>query len=167
LAGRRRRLADFPRAKSTGPAEGENAMTRNTMLAAGILLLASGTAYADAEKPYQVEWVYRVRYGHQDEWWKIFQKYQIAILDREKELGYVKSYIVERPSLHTSEDARWDFRVVITYSDYAGATHERDVENGLFPDRPTREREEQTRWELTLNHWDLPIHDIDPHGDGG
>jgi hypothetical protein len=28
-----------------------------------------------AEKPYIEEWVYRVRYGFKDEWWKLFQKY--------------------------------------------------------------------------------------------
>lgn len=112
---------------------------------------------------YQVEWVYRIRYGYQDEWWKIFQKYQIAILDREKTLGYVTNYSVVRPGLHTSEESRWDFRIVITYPDQAGATHEGDVERALFPDRATLHREEQRRWELTLNHWDLPIHEIDPH----
>lgn len=55
-------------------------------------LLAGGpTALAQpkppTEKPYQVEWVYRVRYGYQAEWWGIFQKYQIAILDREQQLS--------------------------------------------------------------------------------
>jgi ferredoxin-NADP reductase len=68
---------------------------------------------AAAKKPVVVEWVYRIQYGHQDEWWRIFKKYQIAILDRQKQLGYVKEYTVFAPSLHTSEDARWDYRVVI------------------------------------------------------
>jgi hypothetical protein len=60
---------------------------------------------AAAKKPVVVEWVYRIQYGHQDEWWRIFKKYQIAILDRQKQLGYVKEYTVFAPSLHTSEDA--------------------------------------------------------------
>ena len=118
---------------------------------------------ASAAKPYQVEWVYRVKYGYQDEWWKIFQKYQVAILDREKQLGYVSNYLVVRPGLHTSEDSRWDYRIVITYPNQGGATHESEVERQLFPDRTALTREEQRRWELTLNHWDLPIHEIDPH----
>jgi hypothetical protein len=69
---------------------------------------------AEAKKPVIVEWVYRVQYGHKDEWWRIFKKYQIAILDRQKELGYVKDYTVFAPSLHTSEDSRWDYRVVMS-----------------------------------------------------
>ena len=66
-----------------------------------------------ARKPVIVEWVYRVQYGHKDEWWRIFKKYQIAILERQKQLGYVKEYTVFAPSLHTSEDSRWDYRVII------------------------------------------------------
>jgi hypothetical protein len=127
-------------------------------------------AGAEAQKaranPYQVEWVYRIQYGHQDEWWRIFRKYQIAILDREKALGFVSNYIVQRPGLHTSEDSRWDYRIIITYPDYEGSTHETEVQNQLFPDKAAREREENRRWELTLNHWDLPIREADPHDPG-
>jgi hypothetical protein len=116
-------------------------------------------------KPYQVEWVYRIKYGYQDEWWGLFQKYQIAALDREKQLGYVTSYTVVRPGLHTSEDSRWDYRIVITYANQAGASHGEEVERALFLDKATRQREEQRRWELTLNHWDLPIREVDPHAE--
>ena len=116
-----------------------------------------------APPPYKVEWVYKVKYGFQDEWWKIFQKYQIAILDREKQLGYVTDYVVYRPGLHTSEDFRWDYRIEITYPNYAGSTHEGEVERTLFPDQAAEAKEDQRRWELTLNHWDLPIRVADPH----
>jgi hypothetical protein len=34
---------------------------------------------AAAKKPVVVEWVYRIQYGHQDEWWRIFKKYQMAM----------------------------------------------------------------------------------------
>jgi hypothetical protein len=133
-------------------------------LAAALLLGSAGAALAQAApRPYQVEWVYKVQYGHQEEWWRIFQKYQIAILDREQQLGFVTRYVVVRPGLHTSEDARWDYRIEITYPDYAGSTHEGEVDRQLFPDRAAEAKEDQRRWELTLNHWDLPIHEIDPH----
>jgi hypothetical protein len=145
-------------------------------LAAGLALIAAMTFGAlspaiaqnddAASRPYEVEWVYRIQYGHQAEWWTIFQKYQIAILDREKQLGYVTNYIVQRPGLHTDENSRWDYRVVINYANWAGSTHEGEVEKQLFPDRATHDAEEQRRWELTLNHWDLPIHEVDPHASG-
>jgi len=132
------------------------------LLTSGLPALFAQAAVA-AEKPYQVEWVYRVQYGHEDEWWKIFRKYQIAILDREKQLGFVTGYSVDRPGLHASEDARWDYRIVITYPNYDASRHESEVQHQLFSDTAALTREENRRWELTLNHWDLPIHQIDPH----
>ena len=135
-------------------------------LTALALIGGAGPALAQSTpraRPYEVEWVYRVKYGYQDEWWRIFQKYQIAALDREKQLGYVLDYSVTRPGLHVSEDSRWDYRIVIDYPSPDSATHEDEVIHALFPDGTARKAEENRRWELTLNHWDLPIHQIDPH----
>ena len=133
-----------------------------TLVAAGLMTTMSLAAQA-AETPYQVEWVYHIQSGHEGEWWKIFQKYQIATLDREKQLGFVSNYIVEKPGLHTSEDARWNYRVVITFPSYEASRHEGEVERQLFPDRAAMHRDEDRRGELTVNHWDLPIRQIDPH----
>jgi hypothetical protein len=139
------------------------AMLSPWVLGAVALPARAALAQDPAAKPYQVEWVYKIKYGYQAEWWSIFQRYQIAILDREKQLGYVASYIVQRPSLHTSEDSRWDYRIIITYPNWAGSTHEGEVDRQLFPDRAAEAKADQRRWDLTLNHWDLPIHEIDPH----
>jgi hypothetical protein len=113
-----------------------------------------------AQKPVIVEWVYRIQYGHHDEWWRIFKKYQIAILERQKQLGYVKEFTVFAPSLHTSEDARWDYRIIIVRAaaDPPPGQSEADIARQLFPDQEAFSREENRRWELTTNHWDLPIH---------
>ena len=46
------------------------------------------------------EWVYRVKYGFIDEWWDLFRKYQIPILDRAKAKGYILDYRVFHPQLH-------------------------------------------------------------------
>jgi hypothetical protein len=118
------------------------------------------------EKPYMVEWVYKVKWGYADEFWQLFKKYQIATLNRERELGYVTSYIVYRPGLHAGEDSRWEYRIVITYKNISSSTHGNEVEKQLFPDQATMKREENRRWELTEAHYDLPIHTIDPNGDG-
>ncbi len=134
-------------------------------LAVTTTVLASSAVLAQAPKPgvkgYEVEWVYRGRYGFIDEWWDLFRKYQIAILDRERALGYVLDYRVYHPQLHTDEAARWDYRVEITYRNYEASLHEEEVTSVLFPDAATRKREENRRWELTENHWDLPIYQVD------
>ncbi len=118
------------------------------------------------EKPYMVEWVYKVKWGYADEFWQLFKKYQIATLNREKELGYVTTYAVYRPGLHAGEDSRWEYRIVITYKNISSSTHGSEVEKQIFPDQAAMKREENRRWELTEAHYDLPIHTIDPNGDG-
>lgn len=127
---------------------------------------AVGPSASSADKPYMVEWVYKVKWGYADEFWQLFKKYQIATLNREKELGYVTSYAVYRPGSHTGEDSRWEYRIVITYKNISTSGHGSEVEKQLFPDRATMKREENRRWELTEAHYDLPIHTIDPNGDG-
>jgi hypothetical protein len=134
-------------------------------LAVLLASLASGMATGQVPKPgvkgYEVEWVYRVRYGFIDEWWDLFRKYQIPILDREKALGYILDYRIYHPQLHTDEASRWDYRVEITYRDVDGSKHEDEITQVLFPDAATRKRDENRRWELTTNHWDLPIYQVD------
>jgi hypothetical protein len=117
-------------------------------------------ATASAPKPVIEEWVYRTKYGYKDEWWSIFKKYQIAILERQKQLGYVKEYTVYAPSLHTSEDSRWDYRIIIVRAsaDAPPGQSEGEVGKQLFPDQAAFKHDENRRWELTTNHWDLPIH---------
>jgi hypothetical protein len=126
----------------------------------------SNPTVAASDKPYVVEWVYKVKWGHADEYWQIFKKYQIAILNREKELGYITSYTVYKPGLHTSEDSRWEFTFLIVYKNQAASNHGTEVGKQLFPDQETFKREENHRWELIEAHWDLPIKEIDPNGDG-
>ena len=145
-------------------------MNRTNVLACGLVALGlssltSAAALAQPPKPgvkgYEVEWVYRVRYGSIDEWWDLFRKYQIPILDRAKTLGYVLDYRIYHPQFHTDEAARWDYRVEITYRDVEAASHEEEIARELFSDTATRKREENRRWELTENHWDLPIYQVD------
>lgn len=121
---------------------------------------AQQTSAPAAAKPVTVEWVYRVKYGYKDEWWQLFKKNQLSLLERQKQLGYVKEYTVYAPSLHTSEDSRWDYRIIIVRAsaDAPPGQSEGEVAKQLFPDQTTYKREENRRWELTANHWDLPIH---------
>jgi len=141
------------------------AIRKLAILPLGLLLLGAfpPATRAQPPSPYIVEWVYKVKFGHTDEFWKIFQKYQIAVLNKEKENGSVLRYEVFRPGLHTSEDRRWDFRIIIYYKDVASSSGGGALEKQLFPDQATLKREETRRWDLTEVHWDLPIRQIDPN----
>jgi hypothetical protein len=142
---------------------------RRWLLAAGILAVAAGGRAASAQPapangPYIVEWVYRVKWGYFDEWYGIFKKYQIAILDKEKEEGLVTKYIVQRGGSHSlGEESRWDLRVLIYYKSREAQTAGRGIGPKLFPDQAAFRKDEQQRWQLTTGHWDLPITEVDPH----
>jgi len=88
---------------------------RGALLALMLASLGLPMAQAQAPKPgvkgYEVEWVYRVRYGFIDEWWDLFRRYQVPILEKERQLGYVLDYRIYHPQLHTDEASRWDYRV--------------------------------------------------------
>jgi hypothetical protein len=123
----------------------------------------TSTRLASTGKDFIEEWVYRVQYGHKDEWFRIFKKYQLAVLARQKQLGFVRQYTVWAPGLHTSEESRWDYRVIIVRTSYEAPSgqSEDEIAKQLFPDQVVFKQEENRRWELTANHWDLPIHVVD------
>jgi hypothetical protein len=135
------------------------------LVAALFPVLGSSVAQAQMPKPgvkgYEVEWVYRVRYGYIDEWWDIFRKYEVPVLDRLKEMGYLLDYRIYHPVQHTDEAARWDYRVELTWRDFEASHHEEEVAQKLFPDAAARKQADRRRWEMTTNHWDLPIYQVD------
>ncbi len=154
----------------TEGSSGSRGVVRRLLFTAALVGAVASASAADRSsttqilnKPYIVEWVYKVKWGHADEFFDLFKKYQLKILDREKELGDVLSYTIYRPGLHTSEDERWDYTVVIVYKNILAPSQESVVERQLFPDRETLRRDENHRWELVEAHWDLPIRIIDPH----
>lgn len=118
-----------------------------------------------SEKPYIVEWVYRIKWGHEDEFFEIFKKYQVPILNQEKKLGYVTEYTIFKPGLHASQDSRWDYRVIIVYKNESATGHAEEISKQLFPEQTELKAEERRRWEITEVHWDLPIRVVDPESE--
>ena len=136
-------------------------------IAAACLLIAqtAQTQTSVSTKAYKEEWVYRVKHGYQEEWWRLFQRLELAELDAFKNTGEVVDYSVYRPSLHADEAARWDFRIIVTYRDIAATmelrARQKAVIHRLFPDEAAYNAGQRRRWDLTLNHWDLPINEVD------
>ena len=138
------------------------------LLAAGSRpLLAQGAPpQAGADQPYAMEYYYKVQWGHQQEFLKLFLKNHYPLLMKNVESGRILSVKVEQPANHTSEDSRWDYRVTIRFKNSTLATtanpnEERFIKE-LWPDQATYQREEQRRFEILLAHWDLPVTDITP-----
>ena len=58
---------------------------------------------------------------------EVSRKYQIPVLDRMKQQGYIVDYRIYHPQFHTDEASRWDYRVEITYRDQEAGSHEEEV----------------------------------------
>ncbi|MFI5156200.1 MAG: hypothetical protein ACHQEM_08440, partial [Chitinophagales bacterium] len=66
------------------------------------------------------------------------------------------------PGLHASEESRWDYQLIIIFRNQEASTHGGEIEAQLFPNHELFKKEENRRWELTTNHWDLPVKIVDP-----
>jgi hypothetical protein len=119
---------------------------------------------ASASKPFVVEYYYKVKWGHQQEFLDLFKKNHYPLLKRQVEMGRMASVTVTAPRYHMSEDARWDYRVTIVFKDAAAAFGEFDEQaliRQIYPDQATYKREEQRRFEILDQHTDVAIVPVD------
>jgi hypothetical protein len=176
LRAKRRKIAvQFPRLIELL----EDAMRRPSFLRSTLLfafLLASAalgfSAFGHAgsqnlsatEKPFVIEYYYKTKWGHADEFITLFRKNHYPLLKKEVELGRLLKVTAVAPVYHTTEDGRWDYRVTIVYKNAAVANDGYDstaLQKQLFPDQETYKKEEQRRFEILEAHWDLPVKDVD------
>jgi hypothetical protein len=119
-----------------------------------------------ADQPYTMEYYYKVQWGHQQEFLQLFLKNHYPLLQKIRESGRIIALKIETPANHMTEDARWDYRVTITYKNSTLATTANPEEDALihqlYPNEGVYQREEQRRFEILLAHWDLPVTDITP-----
>ena len=142
---------------------------KNVLLTLAVSALAWGQGappHAGADQPYAVEYYYKVQWGHQQEFLRLFLKNHYPLLQKIVESGRMLSVKIATPAYHTTEDGRWDYRVTILFKNSTLATtanpDEARLIKQLWPDQKTYEREEQRRFEILMSHWDLPVTDITP-----
>ena len=149
---------------------------RKVFLAALSLLIAISVAVpalaqgappqGGADKPYTIEYYYKVQWGHQQEFHDLFLKNHYPLLKKIQATGRMLSIKIEAPAYHATEDGRWDYRVTITFRNSTVATTANPDEEALikqlWPDQDTYKKEEQRRFEILAAHWDLPVTDITP-----
>ena len=75
---------------------------------------------ASSDKPFVVEYYYKTKWGHADEFLKLFKKNHYPLLKKEVELGRMIKVWMDQPRYHTTEDGRWDFRVTIVFKESPG-----------------------------------------------
>jgi hypothetical protein len=122
------------------------------------------TAAASGDKPFVVEYYYKTKWGHADEFIALFKKNHFPVLKKEIELGRMLRVSAVTPRYHSTEDGRWDYRVTIVYKNAAIANDDFDsaaLIKQIFPDQVSYKREEQRRFEILDAHWDVPVKDLD------
>jgi hypothetical protein len=124
----------------------------------------SQTAPAAAGQPFVIEYYYKTKWGHADEFLQLFKKNHYPLLNKEVEMGRLLKVWMDQPRYHTTEDGRWDYRVTIIFKNATVANEPFDedaLKKQLFPDQAAYTREEQRRFEILDAHWDLPIKTVD------
>src|SRR5438445_11648051 len=106
-------------------------ITTRRILLISLLLATSApiVSYAQSaasDKPFVVEYYYKAKWGHADEFLKLFKKNHYPVLKKELEMGRIAKVWMEQPRYHTTEDGRWDFRVTIVFKNATVANEQFD-----------------------------------------
>src|SRR5229473_1616407 len=72
------------------------------------------------EQPFVVEYYYKPKWGHAEEFLALFKKNHYPLLKKEMELGRIVKLSITAPRFHATEDGRWDYRVTIALGNAAG-----------------------------------------------
>jgi hypothetical protein len=134
------------------------------VLMMGVIACVAQSAAAAPGQPYAIEYYYKTKWGHADEFLRLFKKNHYPLLKKEVEMGRMVKVWMDQPRYHTTEDGRWDYRVTIVFknSTVANEPFEEDaLKKQLWPDQAAYEREEQRRFEILDAHWDLPVKTLD------
>ena len=148
-----------------------NHLLRHIIIAGvlGVIAVAGTSALAQSvpEKPFVVEYYYKTKWGHAEEFLRLFKKNHYPLLKKQVEVGRMAKVWMDQPRYHNTEDGRWDYRVTIVFKNAAVANEafdEDSLKKQLFPDQDNYRREEQRRFEILDAHWDLPIKTTDLEG---
>ena len=136
------------------------------MIHANPLPAAEGQAEEKhTERPFVVEYYYKAKWGHADEFIRLFKKNHYPVLKKQVDSGRMLRVSAVKPRYHATEDGRWDYRVTIVFKNveaaFAPHSEEEAIKKELFSDQETFRAEEERRFEILQAHWDVPIDDVE------
>ena len=137
-----------------------------TLAALALAAVVSPHPAAAQDKPVSAAYYYKVRWGFQQEFERLFFKNHYPVLkDQMGPNGRIKSVSVYRPTFHGDGRADWTFLVVITFSSWnvmGGPSPDEAIAKRLYPDQETFKKEEARRFEILDAHWDVPLVEAEP-----
>ena len=132
----------------------------------GLRLRAQAPAAQSGARSERTAWYfYRVKWGFQQEFERLFNKNHLPVLREEMKAGRIVDVRTYVPTYHGDGRADWTFAVVITYKDVAamtGPSNADAIAKRLYPNQEVFRREEQRRFELLDAHWDVPLNEVTP-----
>jgi hypothetical protein len=133
---------------------------------AALSALAAPPPVLAQDAPVSAAYYYRVRWGFQAEFERLFFKNHYPVLQEQMgPAGRIKAVSVYRPTFHGDGRADWTFLVVITFSSWSamgGPSPDEAIAKRLYPDQATFRKEEQRRFEILDAHWDVPLDAVAP-----
>lgn len=115
-----------------------------------------------AGKPVRVGYYYKIKWGYQDEFIRLFKKNHYPVLKAQKESGRLLEILAYEPRFHGDGKSDWTFLSVLVFRDWQALSEsqEKEIIKKMFPDQETFQREEQRRFELMEAHWDVPLREL-------
>ncbi len=133
----------------------------------GLTAYGQAKDYRLADKPFTVEYYYKIKWGHFDEFMGLFMKNHWPSIQGGIDTGDFLSAKIECPKNHVGEADRWDVRVTIVHKNalIALGLDDFDIEadnKRLYPDQERWKKEEQRRFQLIEEHMDVQVYEVDP-----
>ena len=114
----------------------------------------------DSKSYFTIENYYKVKWGYAEEFIELWKVNHYPLLKKAIEKGDIISVTAEKPKLHSGEETRWDFKVILVFKNEKAA-FDPDLttpyKKQLYPDEKKLIKDEQHRFELLISHWDVMI----------
>jgi hypothetical protein len=135
------------------------------VLMLSLFLFTGSKIQAQEKKDYfTIENYYKVKWGYADEFINLWKVNHYPLLKKAIEKGDIISVTAEKPKLHSGEDTRWDFKVILVFKNEKLAFDPNLTEpykKQLYPDLEKLKKNEQHRFELLIAHWDVMVEKIE------
>ncbi|MEM8568939.1 MAG: hypothetical protein AAGF85_20945, partial [Bacteroidota bacterium] len=131
----------------------------------GLAAYGQAKDYRLADKPFTVEYYYKIKWGYFDEFMELYMKNHWPSIESSIKTGDFLSAKIERPFNHVGEADRWDLRVTVVWKNalMAFGLDDFDMEafnRKLYPDQERWKKEEQRRFELIDEHMDVQVYEV-------